>query len=67
MDGKYDTLTPLPNLAVDRNNVGGQSKLSKSDVRSLAKAYSCAGRVATYGGGYAQVQIKRHKYIVQSN
>ncbi len=36
-------------------SMGSQSGLSPNDVISLNKAYSCAGRVYTNGGGNRQV------------
>jgi hypothetical protein len=48
------TLTPLSS-SVDTVAIGSQSKLSSGDVQALTKSYSCAGRVATYGGGNALV------------
>ncbi len=41
---------------VDTNKIGFNTQLSSGDIQSLNKAYSCAGRVATYGGGNAQVR-----------
>ncbi len=48
------TLTPLSS-SVDTVAIGSQSKLSSGDVQALTKSYSCAGKVATYGGGNALV------------
>ncbi len=48
------TLTPLSS-SVDTVAIGSQSKLSSGDIQALTKSYSCAGRVATNGGGNALV------------
>jgi hypothetical protein len=48
------TLIPL-NSSVNIANIGTQAVLSPGDVQSLSKAYSCAGRVFTSGGGIQQV------------
>ncbi len=48
------TLTPI-DPSVVTVGIGSQSRLSPNDIKSLAKAYSCAGRVTTNGGGNAQV------------
>ncbi len=37
------------------NNIGQRQGMSKSDILSLNKAYSCKGTVSTYGGGNFQV------------
>jgi hypothetical protein len=42
--------------SVDAENIGYQTQLSQGDIKTLSKSYSCAGRVATYGGGNAQVR-----------
>ncbi len=59
------TLTPLSS-SVETVAIGSQSKLSSGDVQALTKSYSCAGRVATYGGGNALVS-SIYKYIVNFN
>jgi hypothetical protein len=38
--------------------IGSQTSLSQYDIQSLNKAYSCTGRVPTYGGGFSQVLHK---------
>ena len=48
------TVIPLSS-SVNTIAMGSQSGLSSNDVLSLNKAYSCAGRVATNGGGNSQV------------
>jgi hypothetical protein len=48
------TVIPLSS-SVNTVYMGGQSGLSPNDVISLNKAYSCAGKVYTYGGGNIQV------------
>jgi hypothetical protein len=48
------TLIPLSS-SVNAAAVGSQSVLSQYDIQTLAKAYSCAGRVATNAGGNSQV------------
>ncbi len=48
------TMTPL-NSSVDTEYIGSQTRLSSGDIQSLNKAYSCEGRIATYGGGNDQV------------
>jgi hypothetical protein len=55
VDSTRMTLTPRFST-VDTAAIGSQSKLSSGDVQSLSKSYSCAGRVATHGGGYAKVR-----------
>jgi len=57
------TLTPI-NPSVDTVVIGSQSRLSPNDIKSLAKAYSCAGRVTTNGGGNAQVGYLLYMHIV---
>jgi hypothetical protein len=49
------TMIPL-DTSVDTEYIGSQTKLSQGDIQTLSKSYSCAGRVATYGGGNAQVR-----------
>jgi hypothetical protein len=44
------TIVPLSS-SVNIVTMGSQSGLSPNDVISLNKAYSCAGRVYTNGGG----------------
>jgi hypothetical protein len=41
--------------SIDVANIGAQSVMSKSDIESLNKAYSCDGKVPTYGGGNFKV------------
>jgi hypothetical protein len=41
--------------------IGSQTSLSQYDIQSLNKAYSCKGRVPTYGGGFSQVLHKNTK------
>ncbi len=48
-------MSPLV-ASVDAENIGYQTQLSQGDIKTLSKSYSCAGRVATYGGGNAQVR-----------
>jgi hypothetical protein len=50
------TMIPL-DASVDTEYIGSQTKLSQGDIQTLSKSYSCAGRVATYGGGNAQVRF----------
>jgi hypothetical protein len=47
-------MTPL-NSSVNTEYIGSQTRLSSGDIQSLNKAYSCEGRIATYGGGNDQV------------
>jgi len=56
VDKNKMTLTPLSS-SVDTVAIGSQSKLSSGDVQALTKSYSCAGRVATFGGGNALVSF----------
>jgi hypothetical protein len=49
------TVVPLSST-VNIMAIGSQAGLSANDVLSLNKAYSCAGRVNTNGGGNLQVQ-----------
>jgi hypothetical protein len=51
-------MTVVPRSSkVNTMAMGSQSGLSANDVQSLNKAYSCVGRVFTYGGGNLQVQF----------
>jgi hypothetical protein len=59
------TMTPL-NSSVDTEYIGSQTRLSSGDIQSLNKAYSCEGRVATYGGGNDQVEIT-HCFVMLAN
>jgi hypothetical protein len=52
------TIIPL-NSSVKISNIGSQAVLSPGDVLSLNKAYSCAGRVSTNGGGIQKVGVFR--------
>ena len=54
MDDTKLTMTPL-NSSVNTEYIGSQTRLSSGDIQSLNKAYSCAGRVYTNGGGNRQV------------
>jgi hypothetical protein len=54
------TVIPLSS-SVNTAVLGCQAGLSSNDVQSLNKAYSCAGRVKTYGGGNMQVFKDLHK------
>jgi len=63
IDGTKMTLIPKSS-SVNTAAVGSQTVLSQYDIRSLNKAYSCAGRVATYGGGYSQVLHYSHLLYV---
>ncbi len=36
--------------------IGQRIRMSKNDIKSLNKAYSCRGKVSTYGGGNFQVR-----------
>jgi hypothetical protein len=55
-------MTPL-NSSVDTEYIGSQTRLSSGDIQSLNKAYSCEGRISTYGGGNDQVGIT-HCFIM---
>jgi hypothetical protein len=59
------TMTPL-NSSVDTEYIGSQTRLSSGDIQSLNKAYSCEGRVATFGGGNDQVGLT-HCFIIFAN
>ncbi len=52
------TIIPL-NSSVNITNIGSQAVLSPNDVLYLNKAYSCAGRVSTYGGGIQKVGVSK--------
>ena len=54
------TLIPLSS-SVNAAAVGSQSVLSQYDIQTLAKAYSCAGRVATNAGGNSQVRFASNR------
>jgi hypothetical protein len=60
------TLIPLSS-SVDTVPIGSPSKLSWGDVQALTKSYSCAGRVATYGGGNALVSFTVYSYAHNSS
>jgi hypothetical protein len=59
------TLIPR-STSVNPAAVGSQSVLSQYDIQSLTRAYSCAGRVSTNGGGYSQVIINIHLTFIHS-
>jgi hypothetical protein len=40
---------------IDKKRIGNAKEMSESDILTLNKAYSCAERVPTYGGGNQQV------------
>ncbi len=52
-------MTVIPrSSSVNTGAMGSQSRLSPNDIQSLNKAYSCAGRVYTNGGGNIEVFVK---------
>ncbi len=65
MDDTKLTMTPL-NSSVDTEYIGSQTRLSSGDIQSLNKAYSCEGRIATFGGGNDQVGVN-HCFIMLAN
>jgi hypothetical protein len=65
VDDTILTMTPL-NSSVDTEYIGSQTRLSSGDIQSLNKAYSCEGRIATFGGGNDQVKVT-HCFIKLAN
>jgi hypothetical protein len=52
--------------SIKPGNIGKPISLSPNDIKSLNKAYSCQGKVATDGGGHYQVRyLDIHKENLQ--
>jgi hypothetical protein len=62
IDPTQMTLMPV-NSSINISNIGNKALLSPGDVLSLNKAYSCAARAYTNGGGIQTVNVY---LIVQS-